>query len=57
MEDKTSPCHCYIYRVWNRKLISDLLISKQYSRATKGTDKDNKVNQESETASAHGEIK
>lgn len=57
MEDKTSPCHCYIYRVWNKKLVSDLLISKRYSRARKDTEKDNKVSQESEMASAHGEIK
>lgn len=57
MEDKISLCHCYIYGVFNGELISDSFISKRYNRARKDTEKDNKVNQKSEMASAHGEIK
>lgn len=57
MEDKMSLCRCYIYGVLNRELISGPLISKRHSRARKDTEKDNKVNQKSEMASAHGEIK
>lgn len=57
MEDKISLCHCYIYGVLNRELTSYPLISKRYSSARKDTEKDNKVNQKSEMASAHGEIK
>ena len=53
-------CHfvtAHMRRVLNRELISNPSISKRYSRARKDTEKDNEVNQKSEMASAHGEIK
>lgn len=57
MRIKKSFCHGYLYGVLNRELISDPLISKRYTGVRKDTEKDNNVNQKSETASAQGEIK